>query len=44
VHETIYTIIKHAELEDERLFPLAELKVDEAMLSEIKLGISKLVC
>ena len=43
VNETIYSLIKHAELEDERLYPLIEAKADGSLLVVVEKEISRII-
>jgi hemerythrin-like domain-containing protein len=43
VNDTIYYLIKHAEFEDEYLFPVAEIKITDKLTGDIEKEISRIV-
>ena len=43
VNDTVCGLIKHAEFEDEHLFPVADIKTDDSLLSSIEKEMSRIV-
>ncbi len=43
VNDTIFALIKHAEYEDERLYPIIEAKAGESVLTAVEKEMSKIV-